>query len=404
MPRTLLLTTAFLAASAGAALADCTVSGDEEITGMTSTFPAYVAIRDAMEACPNVSIELDLEVRTKAAPAIAANPSLYDIVSVHNDTIVQFLNAGTLRPLDDLVEQYGGTLNDNQLIRINGEIMAIALFVNVKNFMYREDIFADLGLEPPRTYDDMLAAAEAVREAGVVEFPMAMTYKGDWNLAAAFNDLFAANGGEFVDEENRPLFNSEAGLKSLETLARTAEYLDPEYLVSDSTTVQQQLQQGKTAMAILWASRAAAMDDPLESEVVGKIAGSAAPLVDEDGLPAAMLYWDGLAIAANISDAEAEKAFRVIVDTLDEDMVRENSDAAIWIAKGYEPARMAQAAIDTIGNGVVSSPSTSWKGLAISAAEKTIPSFLIGDRTAEQTLVAMEEDYLVAAREAGLVD
>ncbi len=404
MTRRLLFTTALLVGGAGAAAAQCTVPGNEEITGMTSTFPAYVAIRDAMEACPNVAIELDLEVRTKAAAALAATPALYDVVSVHNDTIVQFLNAGTIRPLDDLVEQFGQSLNDNQLIRINGQVMAIALIVNVKNFMYREDIFADLGIDPPRTYDDMLAAAEMVREAGVVEFPMAMTYKGDWNLAAAFNDLFAAYGGEFVDGEQRPMLNSEAGLKTLETLKRTTEYLDPEYLISDSTVVQQQLQQGKTAMAILWASRAAAMDDPQESEVVGKIAGSAAPLVEEGGLPAAMLYWDGLAIASNISDAEAERAFRIIVETLDEEMVAENSDTAIWIAKGYEPARLAPAAIDTIANGVVSSPSASWKGLVISAAEKNVSSFLTGSRTAEETLVAMEDDYLLSAREAGLVD
>ena len=390
--------------SSAAAYADCAVADGPEITAMTATFPAYVAVAAALEECPNVSVELDLEVRTKAAPAVAAQPALYDIVSVHNDTIVQFLDAGTLRPLDDLVEKYGQDLNENQLIRIDGKVMAIALMVNLKHLMYREDIFNDLGLEPPQTFDEMLEAAEAIKQAGVVEYPLGMTYKGDWNIAAAFNDMFAALGGTFVNEDNTPNLNNEVGLQTLETMKRVTEYLDPEYLVSDSTYVQQQMQQGKIAMAVLWASRAGAMDDPVESQFAGKIAGSVAPSPVEGATPASMLYWDGLSIAQNISDEEAERAFQVIVDGADDEMVSANNDAAVWLIDGYEPAQMAQAAIDTANAGAISSPSTNWKGLIISAAGNNVPDFLNGSKTAEETLQSMEEEYTISAKEVGLIE
>ena len=390
--------------SATGAFADCDVPDGPEITAMTATFPAYVAVAEEFRKCPNVDVELDLEVRTKAKPALDANPALYDIVSVHNDTIVQFLEAGTLRPLDDLVAKYGQGLNDNQLIRINGKVMAVALMVNLKHMMYRQDIFDDLGIEPPTTYDEMLAAAEKIREAGVVDYPLGMTYKGDWNIAAAFNDMFAAYGGTFVNEDNTPNLNSEAGMKTLEMMKRVTEYLDPEYLVSDSTFVQQQLQQGKIAMAPLWASRAGAMDDPNESQFVGKISGSVAPSPAEGTTPASMLYWDGLAIATNISDAEAERAFQVIVAGADEDLMAAANDAAVWLIKGYQPSRMAQAAIDTAAAGAISSPSANWKGMVISAAGNNVPDFLNGTKTAEQTLEAMEEEYIISAKEAGLLE
>ena len=67
--------------------------------------------------------------------------------------------------------------------------------------------------------------------------------------------------------------------------------------------------QGKIAMANLWASRAAAMDNADESQVVGKVTHSAAPTVAGGSTPASTLWWDGIVIAANISDADAENAF-----------------------------------------------------------------------------------------------
>lgn len=398
-----LLATTIAVVSAGTAFA-CDVPDGPAIKAMTSTFPAYVAIGAAMETCPNVSVVLDLEVREKGSQALAANPALFEIVSVHNDTIVPYLNDRTIRPLNDLVERFGQDLNDNQLIRIDGQIMAIAMIVNLKAFMYREDIFNDLGLEVPETYEDLLAAAETIREAGVVEFPMAMTYKGDWNIAAAFNDMFMAKGAELVDADFRPTVANDAGRQTLEMLKRVSDYLDPEYLVSDSTVVQQQLQQEKTAMAVLWASRAGAMDDAAESRVVGRIAGGIAPRPDADSLPASMLYWDGLAVASNISDEAAERAFRVIIEGGNQEMVAQNSDTAIWLAKGYEPGRLAQAAIDTIEAGTVSSPSAIWKGLMIAAVGKEVPKFMTGEMSAEETLAGIERDYLAAAREAGILE
>ena len=394
---------AALSVASFAAHAACDVPDGEPVRAMTSTFPAYVALADAMKECPSVSVELDQEVRTKAPTALEASPPLYDIVSVHNDTIVPFLAAGTIRSLNDLVEKHGQDLQPNQLIRIDGEIKAIALMVNLKHLMYREDIFADLGLEPPKTFAEMLATAEKIKEAGVVQYPLGMTYKGDWNIAAAFNDMYAALGGEFVNDDNTPAVNNDTGRKTLEMLKQAAGYMDPEYLVSDSTFVQQQMQQGKVAMSLLWASRAGAMDDPDESQFVGKIAGAPAVLAEEGKTPAAMLYWDGLAIASNISDEKAERAFKVIMESADEELVTQNADAAIWLIKGYKPARMAQAAIDTVNAGVVSSPSNAWKGLMIAALGDAVPGYMTGERTAEQTLEKIERDYLTAAREAGLV-
>ena len=94
-----------------------------------------------MAECGNFSPELDQEFREKQAAAMAANPSQYTIGGVANATLVPLLNDGLVRPLDDLVAEYGQDLAPNQLIEVDGNIMAVAMMVNAQHLMYRSDHF-----------------------------------------------------------------------------------------------------------------------------------------------------------------------------------------------------------------------------------------------------------------------
>ena len=218
--------------------------------------------------------------------------------------------------------------------------------------------------------------------------------------------MFLGFGGTFVNDDSTPNVNTEAGVRALEMMMRMTEYMDPEYLVSDSTYVQQQFQQGRIAMANLWASRAAAMNIEEESQVVGLVATAAAPTAMPGGAPATTLWWDGIVIAANISDEEAENAFRVAMEGLDEEMVRANNDDAIWLVRGYQPTPLAEGAIATATAepAPLSYPSTSQMGLMHTALGNELPAYFTGDVTAEEALAAAEAAYITAAQEAGLLD
>ncbi|MEM1288123.1 MAG: extracellular solute-binding protein [Pseudomonadota bacterium] len=386
--------------------ASCAFENATPISSLSAGFEAWKSVTDAMAECGNFEAELDNEFRTKQPAAFAATPSLYTLGGVANGTITPLLNEGTIRPLDDLVAEYGGDLSPNQLIRINGEIMAVAMMVNTQHLMFRQDIFDDLGLEIPTTYEEVLAAAEVIQEAGVVEYPLGGTMKAGWNIAQDFNNMFLGFGGTFVNADSTPNVNTEEGVKSLEMMKRLTEYMDPEYLVSDSTYVQQQFQQGTIAMANLWASRSAAMDDEAESQVVGLVNTAAAPRAMEGGPPATTLWWDGIVVAANISDEEAEAAFRVAMEGLDTEMVQANNDDAIWLVPGYEPNRMATGAIATATASPAPSsyPSSSEMGLMHTALGNQLPAFFTGELSAEETLAAVEDEYTTAAKEAGILE
>ena len=183
------------------AYAACGFTNINTVKSLSAGFEAWKAVTSAMAECGNVEAELDQEFRKKQPDAFAANPSLYHVGGVANSTAVPLIDAGTIRPLDDLVAKYGKHLKPNQLVRIDGKIMAIAMMVNAQHMMYRNDIFADLGIAEPQTYDDVLAAAEKIKAAGVVDYPLGGTYKTGWNLAEEFVNMYMGFDGEFFNAD-----------------------------------------------------------------------------------------------------------------------------------------------------------------------------------------------------------
>jgi ABC-type glycerol-3-phosphate transport system substrate-binding protein len=387
------------------AMAACAFQNDVPLKSLSAGFEAWKSATDAMAECGNFTAELDQEFESKQATAFAANPSLYHIGGVSNGSITPLMNDGSIRPLDDLVAKYGQNLNPNQLIKVDGQTMAIAMMVNTQHLLYRKDILEELGIAVPTTWDEVLAAAEAIKASGKVQYPLGATMKAGWNLGQDFNNMFLGYGGQFLNADGTPSVNTEAGVKALEMMKALTAYMDPEYLTSDSTYVQQQFQQGKIAMANLWGSRAGAMDDAAESQVVGKVATAAAPLAMPGGAPATTLWWDGIVIAKNITDAEAEAAFKVAMEGLDEEMVKANNADAIWLVKGYEMTPLSQGTVDTFSANPPppSYPSTNEMGLMHTALGNELPAFFNGERDAAATLAAVEAAYTTAAKEAGLL-
>jgi ABC-type glycerol-3-phosphate transport system substrate-binding protein len=383
--------------------AACSFQNTVPIKTLSAAFDAWKAVTGAMAECGNVQSELDQEFSKKHVAAFAANPALYHVGGVATESFVPLLNAGTIRPLDELVAKYGQRLTPNQLIRVDGKIMAIAMMVNAQHLMYRKDVLDQLGIAEPKTYADVLAAAEKIKAANAVPFPMGATMRTGWNLAQDFVNMYLGHGGAFFGDGNKATISGPAGIKTLETMKALTAYMDPEFLTVDSSALQRQFQQGRVAMANFWASRAGALDDPKESTVVGKVKMAAAVAAVPGGKPATTVWWDGAVIAKNISDAEAEAAFRVLMEGMDREMVAANPKAAVWLIEGFTPSPAAEGAIATINAGTPAYPASTRMGLMHSALGSTIGDFFTGKLTAEATLKAVEEKYTTAAREAGLV-
>ena len=400
--RIALLASTLLLAAAGAR-AECSFHNEVPIKSLTAGFQAWKSVTGAMAECGNFTAELDQEFAKKQAEAFAANPALYQLGGVSNNSVIPMLNAGTLRPLDDLVAKYGQSLSPNQLIKLNGKIYVIAMQVNDQTLMYRSDVFAKLGIAVPKSYDELLAAAAKIKASGEFTTPIGATWKTGWNLGADFVNLYLGYGGALFQPDGKPNLTSDAGVKTLELMKQLMGYMTPDVLTNDPTSVQQQFQQGQIAMSNFWASRGGAMDDAKESRVVGKIAAAATPDVIPGGKPATTIWWDGMAIAKNTTDAQAEAAFKLILAGMSPQMVAQHNDDSLWVIPGYKPGPIALGAIASLQDGAPAYPTSTAVSLIHTAVGNTVADYLTGRASAEATLTKADAAYVTAATDAGLL-
>lgn len=387
------------------AWAECTYKPPMPLRAITQGFPAWKVLAKSMESCGNVEVETTQNSREKQVPAFQAKPPLYQIAGVDTADFTALYEGGLLRPLDDLIAKYGKDLKPNRLIKFDGKTYAIGVFMNTQHLVYREDILKQLNIPVPKTWDEVLAAAEKIKQAKLVAYPLGATMKSGWNIAQEFITFNIGYGGKFLNDDGTPAIDSDAGRKALAEMKKISAYLDPEYLVSEATYVQRQFQAGKIAMANSWASRIAALDDPKESKIVGKAKGAMAPLAMKGGMPTATLMWYGFVIAKNATEDQAEAAFKMIVASANTDVAKANNDLAIWLIDGFKPGPAAIGAIETAEANPPPPfyPSSSRMGVLHTALGQELPAFMTGQRDAEATLKAITAKYLTSAKEAGLI-
>ena len=390
---------------------DCGPAG-QSIRILASDFPAIHAVAGtAEENCAASAGEFNRNHTTEARQimnaALTPNPAEYTSVIVANSTLTQLMNDGLVRPLNDLVAKYGADLPQNLMITIDGNIMAVAFMANSQHLFSRTDILEQAGVDSiPGTYDEIIAAAEAIRSAGIMEYPIVMNMKAGWNVGESFNLAFLAHGGEFFEPGSAvPSVNSPAGVAALETLKAMTEYAHPDHLTHASNETQALWEAGEAAMGIMWGTRGGViLDDEGSSEAVtANTVLSAAPSVEPGGLPGATLWWDGFTIASNVSDAEAEATFAALVSALNADMVAANNDDAIWLLDGFQPGAAAAGVAATAKRNAAPYPMLPQIGLLHNALGAELSDFLKGDESAEQALMDVEAAYTTAAKEAGFL-
>lgn len=384
----------------------------QSIRILASDFPAiHAVVDDAEKNCAGQAAEFTRNHTTEARQimnaALTPNPAEYTSVIVANSTLTQLMNDGLVRPLNDLVEKYGQNLPQNLMITLDGNIMAVAFMANSQHLFSRKDILSEAGIDTiPATYDEVIAAAKAIREAGIMEHPIVMNMQTGWNVGESFNLVFMAHGGEFFKPGTaEPAINSPAGVAALNTLKELVEYAHPDHLTQASNETQGLWEAGQAALGIMWGSRGAPIldDEGSTEEITSNTVLSAAPSVEPGGVPGATLWWDGFTISSNVSDAEAEATFAALASAMNADMVAANNDDAVWLLDGFTPGPAAAGVAATAQGGAKPYPMIPQIGLMHNALGSELADFLKGDESAEKALADVEAAYITAAREAGFL-
>ena len=396
---------AIMASSAAHA---CNISARVSVVG--NEFPAIQTVGKGAQACSGaeVSTNLTADHQKINVAGMSGNPAEYTSAIIANSSIVALMNDDVIRPLDDLVAKHGSKLKKNQLITINGKVMAVAFMANAQHLVYREDVLKKIGMEPPKNYEDMLNAAEKIRAAGIMQNPVGGAYKAGWNLAQEFNNMFLGYGGShFKDGSAQPNVNSAEGVNALKMMKALSEYMNPDFLTHDSNATNAEFRAGNVAIMNMWGSRAATLVDAdgVSAEVKNGMNIAGPMTVGGGNIPASTLWWDGWTVAKNVSDAEAEATFIAMMNGIDPSILKDEEirKQAVWLLDGYTPTDAARGVFAAAQANTIPYPMLPYMGLLHTALGAELSDFMQGKESAEQALADVEAAYIAAAKEKGFL-
>jgi len=384
----------------------CEIGARVSIIG--NEFPAIQTVGAEAAACTGAEITKNLTSEHNELNLPGVTSGEYTAAIVANSSIVKLLNDDVIRPLDDLVAKHGADLQSSQLIKIDGKVMAVAFMANAQHLMYRSDVLADLGIAVPTTYEEMLAAAEKIRSAGVMENPVGGAYAAGWNLAQEFNNMFLGYGGShFKAGSAEPNVNSEAGVNALNMMKALSEYMNPDFLTHDSNATNAEYRAGNIALLNMWGSRAASQTttEGVTDAVKNGHAIAGPMTVGGGSIPASTLWWDGWSVSKNISDEEAEASFLALMNGIRPNLMADEAirTQAVWLIDGYQPTDAAIGVFEAAKMGTTPYPMLPYMGLLHSALGAELGDFMQGKESAEQALADIEAAYIAAAKEAGFL-
>ena len=403
------LTSTFMFLLVHATYAACGITSGS-IRILSNDFPAIHAVLSAAEKCAGGGVTFTKnttkEHRNLQVAGLTANPAEFTSAIVANGSIVPLLNDGLIRPLDDLVAKHGQGLKKHQLITINGKIMAVAFMANAQHLFYRKDILDQVSVGIPKTYEEILSAAKAIRAKGIMEYPFALNTKKGWNLGEEFVNMYMGYDGQlFKPGTAIASINNVKGVAALKMLKSLTEYSNPDFLTFDSNATAAMWEAGKLALAIMWGTRGSAIldDKGSTSNITSNTGLAGAPTVGGGSTPATTLWWDGITIAKNITDKDAEATFIAMMNGISTEMVKANNNEAVWLIEGFVPGIAASGVSASASAGATPYPMLPYAGLLHSALGSELAEFLQGNESAQQALADVEAAYNASAKEKGFL-
>lgn len=132
-----------------------------------------------------------------------------DIAETGTTWTAEFADAGALVPLDEYVDAEDGLRDDLvEGLAVAGtydeELYGMPWYAGVRSLVYRADIFEELGLAAPTTWDEIVSAGEAIKAAHpeMMAFPVPgdaefQVYPWVWG---AGGEIATQDGGEWTSE------------------------------------------------------------------------------------------------------------------------------------------------------------------------------------------------------------
>ncbi|TDW17056.1 sugar ABC transporter substrate-binding protein [Kribbella kalugense] len=128
----------------------------------------------------------------------ASSKTLPDVLMLDNPDVQQIAATGALAPLNDLGLSGDGVIQGMvDATSYQGKLYGLAPVTNTIALFYNKDMLTEAGVQPPKTWDELKAAAKKLTKPGRygMAFNANATYEGSWQFLPAM----WTNGGDETD-------------------------------------------------------------------------------------------------------------------------------------------------------------------------------------------------------------
>lgn len=292
-------------------------------TAETPWLPSYQELVAEYEAETGVKINLTTfpmdGLLTQQANAAQSGSNAFDVFQMNEQWVGQFYDNQWVQPLaevdpdfawdDGLIEFDGVGRWDADLRSTtpDGEPYALPINGNIQLFMYRTDLYDQLGLEVPTSWDEVVDNGQAARDAGAVTDGYVLRGKTPtYDFSAV---LFSEGGAWFegeADGDFTPTVDTpemRAALEQFKELAAIGPAAPQTVAQAEATSL---MQGGSVLQATLVAAVAAPLENPEASQVAGKIGYAPLP----GGTPVSGTWTVG--IPTGLPEERAQAAYEFI--------------------------------------------------------------------------------------------
>ena len=312
------------------------------INGLIAT-----TLKEAFEkAFPNIKLEITQhpweEVTEIQLTDMAAHTASYDVVTTFNSALAPYAKPGHIYPIDEFIKKYKGTEFDlaDQLNDLAPKLLEACMYdgkvygmpQNWWTFVlyYRKDLVQQKGLELPKTFLDIPNFAAGLTGGGRYGWAETGLRGGaGCNTYTWYNYLWSF-GGDILDKDYKPIFNSAEGVEALKLYVDLLKYASPEVMSLGCDQNTSLMQQDKIAAGIHDSDQMGFLQDPKASTVVDKFGMHLMP--SQAGRTAMLGYWQ---ITINADTPYKDEAYKYI-----QFMTRPESVRA-WVDLGQAPPLMS---------------------------------------------------------------
>lgn len=262
-----------------------------------STSNAIQKILPDFEKKTGIKVNLEIvpysDLTSKALINFSSRSGRYDIVM---DDIVHgygYVNAGYVEPLDAFASNASINKDYDQAdfvpeylnaMKIEDKLYGLPVYGESTFLMYRKDLFEEYGIQVPKTFDELMAAAKTVKEKSNGEIA-GITLRGEQGIQNVYvwATFLWGFGGQWLNEQGLTDLESPEAVKALEFYKNILNDYGPTGVANFGWQENRLLfQQGKAAMTIDATVNGAYNEDPKESSIVGKVGYAPVPTQSEN--------------------------------------------------------------------------------------------------------------------------